>query len=83
MLFFTLASDPYPLIIVIGNDGLCHNVCMTPTHAVVTCPIVLGLHLLFVAVQLVQCDPDDEPVWRQLLQHYLHHPESDVAREAA
>jgi hypothetical protein len=35
------------------------------------------------AVQLVQCSPDDEPVWRQLLQHYLYHPESDVAQEAA
>lgn len=35
------------------------------------------------AVQLEQCGPDDEPVWRQLLQHYLDHPQRDVAQEAA
>lgn len=51
-----------------------------PSHTLPTsgyrCTVVCGV------VQLEQVGADDEPVWRQLLQHYLDHPDPYIADEA-
>jgi hypothetical protein len=38
-----------------------------------------GLHVFAICVQA----PDDDPVWRQLLQHHINHSNPEVAQQAA
>jgi hypothetical protein len=49
------------------------------TAACATTMMTAALHVFAICAQA----PDDEPVWRQLLQHHINHSNPAVAQQAA